>query len=185
MLRTRVITAVVILLVLVGMLFFAPASAWGLFMLAVALAACWEWSRLCGLGRTGQSVYLLLSGALGGCAWMMQLRLPESLFRDFALVGLAFAAAFWIVVALPWLRYKWRPAPVLAALAGWLVIWPTWFAFISCGTSAPGCSLRPRPSCGSRTSPRISPGGASASASSRPRSARASPGRACTAALPA
>jgi len=130
MLRTRVITAVVILLVLVGMLFFAPASAWGLFVLAIALAACWEWSRLCGLGRTGQSIYLLLSGALAGAAWIMQLRLPESLFRDIALVGLAFAAAFWIVVALPWLRFKWRPAPVPAALAGWLVIWPTWFAFV-------------------------------------------------------
>jgi phosphatidate cytidylyltransferase len=130
MLRTRVITAVVILLVLVGMLFFAPSSAWGLFVLAIALAACWEWSRLCGLGRAGQSIYLLLSGALAGAAWVMQLRLPESLFRDIALVGLAFAAAFWIVVALPWLRFKWRPAPVPAALAGWLVIWPTWFAFV-------------------------------------------------------
>jgi phosphatidate cytidylyltransferase len=130
MLRTRVITAVLVLLVVVGMLFFAPSNLWSLFVLAVALAACWEWSRLCGLGRTGQSIYLLLTGALGGAAWMMQLRLPESTFRDIALVELAFAAAFWIAVALPWLRYKWRPAPALAAFAGWLVVWPTWFAFV-------------------------------------------------------
>ncbi len=39
LLRTRVVTAVVVLVVLLGMLFFAPASAWSLFMLAVALVA--------------------------------------------------------------------------------------------------------------------------------------------------
>ena len=130
MLRTRVITAVVILLVLVGMLFFAPASAWSLFVLAIALAGCWEWSRLCGFSRTAQSIYLLLTGVLGGAVWMVQLRAPENLFRDIALAVFVVAAVFWIVVAPLWLRGKWRPAPPLAALAGWLVVWPTWFAFI-------------------------------------------------------
>jgi len=130
MLRTRVITAVIILLVVVGMLFFAPLSGWALFVLAIALAACWEWSRLCGLGKTGQSIYLLLSGGLGGAAWMIYLRAPESVFRDIALVELAFGAAFWILVAVPWLRFRWRPTPVLSAIAGWLVVWPTWYAFV-------------------------------------------------------
>ena len=63
MLRTRVITAVVILVLLVGMLFFAPASAWSVFVLAIALLGCWEWSRMSGLGKTGQAVFLVLSGA--------------------------------------------------------------------------------------------------------------------------
>ena len=66
MLRTRVITAAVILLLLVGMLFFAPALAWSVFVLAIALLGCWEWSRMSGLGKTGQSVFLVLSGA-GTC----------------------------------------------------------------------------------------------------------------------
>ena len=130
MLRTRVITSIVVLVILVGMLFFASPYAWSLFVLAVALAACWEWSRLCGLNRAGQSAYLVLSGALGGAAWMLHLRAPEGLFREIALVELALAAVFWIAVALPWLRFQWRPAPVLAALAGWLVVWPTWYAFV-------------------------------------------------------
>ncbi len=130
MLRTRVITAVVVLLVLVGMVFFATAPAWSLFVLAIALAACWEWSRLCGCGRTAQSVYLLASGALGGACWILQLRAPEIVFRDIALGALAAAALFWIVVAPAWLRFKWRPAPPLAGAAGWLVVWPTWFAFV-------------------------------------------------------
>jgi phosphatidate cytidylyltransferase len=130
MLRTRVITAVAILLVVLGMLFFAPSIGWGLFVLAIALAACWEWSRLCGLGRGGQSLFLAVSGALGGAAWMLQVRASEPLFRDLALVALGVGAVFWIAVALPWLRFRWRPLPVAAALAGWLVIWPTWFAMV-------------------------------------------------------
>ena len=130
MLRTRVITAVVILLVLVGMVFFAPPNAWSLFVLAIALAGCWEWSRLCGFSRAAQSIYLLLTGVLGGALWMVQLRAPEALFREIAVAVFVLAAVFWIVVAPLWLRGKWRPAPVLAGLAGWLVVWPTWFAFI-------------------------------------------------------
>jgi phosphatidate cytidylyltransferase len=131
MLRTRVITAVAVLLVVVGMLFFAPANAWSLFVLAIALAASWEWSRLCGLGRVGQSVFLLLSGVLGGALWMTYLRASEPAFRELTLGVLVVAALFWIVAAPLWLRLKWRPAPALAAAAGWIVVWPTWFAFVA------------------------------------------------------
>ena len=130
MLRTRVITAVLILLVLVGMVFFAPPHAWSLFVLAIALAGCWEWSRLCGFGRGAQSIYLILTGALGGALWMLDLRAPESLFREVAAGVFVVAAVFWIAVAPFWLRNKWRPAPVPAGIAGWLVVWPTWFAFV-------------------------------------------------------
>jgi phosphatidate cytidylyltransferase len=130
MLRTRIITAVLVLLLLVGMVFFAADYAWSLFVLAVALAACWEWSRLCGLGRGGQSAFLALSGALGGAAWMLHVRAPESLFRESALAWLALSVLFWVCVAPLWLRLRWRPAPVAAAFAGWLVVWPTWFAFV-------------------------------------------------------
>ena len=131
MLRTRVITAVAILVVVVGMLFLAPASGWSLFVLAVALAACWEWSRLCGLGSTGQSLYLLLCGAIGGAVWMAYLRASEAAFAQLTLLVLATAAAFWVLVAPLWLKLKWRPPPVAAALAGLVVVWPTWFAFVA------------------------------------------------------
>jgi phosphatidate cytidylyltransferase len=131
MLRTRVITAVVILVLVVGMLFFASPHLWSLFALAVALAACWEWSRLCGLDRTGQSVYLLLSGILGGAAWVAYLRASDPVFRDVMLAVFAVSALFWVLVAPAWLRMKWRPGPLLAAVAGWIVVWPTWFAFVA------------------------------------------------------
>ena len=80
MLLTRVITAVAILVVLIGMLFFASAMVWSLFVLAVALVSCWEWSRMCGLGARGQQVFLFASGALGAVFWLFYARDAESAF---------------------------------------------------------------------------------------------------------
>ncbi len=130
MLRTRVITAVAVLVVLLGMLFFAPAAAWSLFMLLVALVACWEWSRMSRLGSRGQSVYLFLSGALGAGFWLLYQRDPSELFRDAAFRSFLCAVVFWIVFVPIWLARHARPSPFACAIAGWLVVWPTWFAFV-------------------------------------------------------
>ena len=130
MLKTRVITAVAILVVVVGMLFFANAPLWSLFVLAVALAAAWEWSRLCGLTSAGQSVFLALSGAAGAASWLAYLRFTPSEFAALAAAAFAVAALFWILVAPLWLARLARPGPAVCALAGFAVVWPTWFAFV-------------------------------------------------------
>jgi phosphatidate cytidylyltransferase len=129
-LRTRVITAVVILLLLLGMLFLASPIVWSIFVLAIALAGCWEWSGMSGLGSRGQAIFLALSGAIGGALWLLYLRAPDSLFISVASIAFLIAAAFWIVLAPIWLALKARPAPLACALAGWVVMWPTWFAFV-------------------------------------------------------
>ena len=46
MLKTRVITALVLLAVLLPILFLLPAIYLGAFFLAAVLAAAWEWSTL-------------------------------------------------------------------------------------------------------------------------------------------
>jgi phosphatidate cytidylyltransferase len=130
LLRTRVITAVAVLVVLLGMLFFAPASAWSLFMLVVALVACWEWSRMSGLGSRGQSVYLFLSGAIGAGFWVAYERDPGGAFVEASTRAFMCSAVFWIVLVPFWLARRARPSPVACAIAGWLVMWPTWFAFV-------------------------------------------------------
>jgi len=128
-LRTRVITAVVILLLLLGMLFFAPPLVWAAFVLVVAFLGCWEWSRMSGLGKTGQNAYLLLSGAIGGALWLVYAR-ASTYFMTAASISFVIAAIFWIAVAPVWLARKGRPGVVACAIAGWIVMWPTWFAFI-------------------------------------------------------
>ena len=137
MLRTRVITAAVILLLLVGMLFFAPALAWSVFVLAIALLGCWEWSRMSGLGKTGQSVFLVLSGAVGSVLWVLYARSPDTLFMTAASIAFLVAAVFWVVLAPLWLAKKGRPSPLACAAAGWVVMWPTWFAFVVLRDASP------------------------------------------------
>ena len=137
MLRTRVVTAVAVLVVLLGMLFFAPSRAWSLLMLGVALVACWEWSRMSGLGPRGQSAYLFLSGALGAAFWLLYERDPGGAFAEAAARAFLCASVFWIVFVPAWLARLARPSPFACAVAGWLVMWPTWFAFVALRDAGP------------------------------------------------
>jgi phosphatidate cytidylyltransferase len=130
MLATRVITAVVALIVVVAMVFLASRALWSLFMLTVGLVCCWEWSRLSGLAAAGRAVFLALSAAIAGSLLaFQQLAAPEA-FARLALALLAVATVFWIAVAPFWIARHLRPAAALAAFAGWVVVWPTWAAAI-------------------------------------------------------
>jgi phosphatidate cytidylyltransferase len=129
-LLTRVITALAIMPVLLGMLFFASAPAWSLFVLAIALIACWEWSRMCGFTPAGQSAYLLASGAAGGFLWLLYLRLVPGDFIAAAVTGFILATAFWIFATPYWLAKQLRPSASMCGVAGWLVAWPAWLAFV-------------------------------------------------------
>ncbi len=137
MLRTRVITAVVILLLLLGMLFFAPPLVWAAFVLVVALLGCWEWSRMSGLHKTAQNAYLVLSGVIGGVLWLLYARAPDTYFISTASFAFIVAALFWVVLAPLWLASKARPSPFVCAIAGWIVMWPTWLAFVVLRDASP------------------------------------------------
>lgn len=53
MLKTRVITAVVMLAVLLPVTLFAPLAAFGALIGIVLVFAAWEWARLLKLGSAG------------------------------------------------------------------------------------------------------------------------------------
>jgi phosphatidate cytidylyltransferase len=137
MLATRVITALVALVVLLAMVFLAPSWLWSLFMLAVAVVSCWEWSRMCGLGGAARTAFLGISVATGAALWAFQLSAAGGAFLRLALVAFGLAAVFWVLVAPVWVAQRLRPAPAVAALAGWVVIWPTWMAFVVLRAAGP------------------------------------------------
>ena len=137
MLLTRVLTAAAILPVVLGMLFFAPPAWWALFMLVIALAACWEWSRMCGLTAVGQGAYLAASGAIGAFLWLLYLRVVPGNFAAMALTGFIIATVFWIGGVPLWLAQRLRPSPSTCAAAGWIVAWPAWLAFVVLRDTSP------------------------------------------------
>jgi phosphatidate cytidylyltransferase len=90
-----------------------------------------------GLGKTGQSVFLVLSGAVGSVLWLLYARSPDTLFMTAASIAFLVAAVFWVVLAPLWLAKKGRPSPLACAAAGWIVMWPTWFAFVVLRDASP------------------------------------------------
>lgn len=133
MLKTRVITALVILPIVLIELFLFPNWAWGAFTFAIAMVACWEWGRFCQFSQSGTRVYLTLSLLLCTATFFayQQGQLVGIPFRLIALTGFAIAAAFWFFAAPIWLWKVWRPqARWVIGLAGWVAVFPTWFALL-------------------------------------------------------
>ncbi len=132
MLKTRIITALVILPVVLLALFAFPPWAWALFSLGIASAGAWEWARMCGLSAQGRLVYLTLSGLLAVLILAVYFWLPVARFEGIATIAFIIAAAFWLLAAPLWLFNTWRPqSPVFVAAVGWIVIIPTWLALLT------------------------------------------------------
>ncbi len=134
MLRARLLTASVLLVLLGLLLFRAPATIWQGAMLAAALQASWEWAGLARFPGASRMLYVLLTGALaGGMTWASAQDSGVSLE-----VLYAASLLFWILLAPLWLARQWRAdSPALLALTGWVVILPTGFALVSLRMAGP------------------------------------------------
>lgn len=133
MLRTRVITALVMVSVALTALFSFPAWGWGLFTLGLALAGCWEWSRLCAFSVAARRAYLLLSSTVAVLMFLLywQQQMFGVTFNGVALAGWLLAVPFWLLLVPLWLAKVWRPATGwVSAAAGWLVVFPTCLALL-------------------------------------------------------
>ena len=128
MLKTRVITALVLLTVLLPILFLLPAMYVGVFFLVALLAAAWEWSRLLA-PEAGRAAWLY---ALFCLAIILFLLGMQNASWQFALLLLA--VIFWFFVA-PFILAKGmnvsleklRPFYVVLGL---ILLPATWFALV-------------------------------------------------------
>ena len=137
MLKTRVVTALVLLAVFLAALFRLPPLGWLLFATLVAAVAAWEWGALmalAGVARVALGAGLAVIG-LGLAAFDPAALGLEPGFADAGWrLGRWFyvpAAAFWLFVAPCWLRRRWRlPKSLLGVAIGLLLILPTWLALV-------------------------------------------------------
>jgi phosphatidate cytidylyltransferase len=143
MLKTRVITALVLLLVFLAALFWLPRRPWAAFAGLVLVPAAWEWGRLIKLSRVSCGLYVLVVAA--ACAVLFALAQGATAGGPVALqsgglrstVYLA-ASIFWMLVVPLWLWRSWLPrARWLAALTGLLVLVPTWMALVELREPSP------------------------------------------------
>ena len=139
MLKTRVLTAAVLIPAVLAALFLLPPLGWGIVMLAIIALAAHEWARLVGLATTAQwlfaTVTLLIGAALllpatAGFArsW------PDTLV--FAVCGIG--TLFWIVVAPPWVIVRWpTQARLPMIVVGWVVLIGAWVALVELQARSP------------------------------------------------
>ena len=124
MLKQRVITALLLVFLLGGVLFFLPSIYVPPAFVVIVACAGWEWVRLM---RLSNSAGYLFAVALMLVCWQILVGVPESVTSIFGI-----SAAFWLVIAPLWFRKKWPLAgnDAFGYGIGLLVIVPTWLAMV-------------------------------------------------------
>jgi len=131
MLKTRVITALVLLVLFLAALFWLSPLAWAVFAGVLVIPAAWEWGKLIKLRRVACGLYVVLVAAV--CATLFGLAQANApIGRPGAQIAAYLVASlFWIVVVPLWLWRSWLPrSRWLAALTGLVVLVPTWLALV-------------------------------------------------------
>jgi phosphatidate cytidylyltransferase len=128
MFPARLATALVLLAGCITALLLLPSWAWAVLLLAVLAIAAWEWGALAGFGSALSSGYAVI---IVGSAVAIGLAIAGGIGRSGAVETAIYGAScvFWLLVVLPWLALggKAQP-PFVLALAGWVVLVPTWLA---------------------------------------------------------
>lgn len=145
MLRTRVITALVLMALLLPSLFWLPQTAWALLIAAFIGIAAWEWGALLAWSSASRWLLGLVTSAL--CAALALLD-PGAIGADGFAPGQPWvyvlylaSAAFWCLVIPFWLRGKWSLGGVYGLFVGAVVLLPTWLAMVQLRALGPGLLL--------------------------------------------
>jgi phosphatidate cytidylyltransferase len=129
MLKTRVITAIVLLAVFLPVTLFAPVGAFGALIAFVVVFAAWEWARLLKVGGVGPIIYALVAAValVASTKLGTEVNPPRSLFQA--------AAIFWVLAG-PFVLLR-KPALAQGAwrlfllLAGIVVFAACWHALVA------------------------------------------------------
>ncbi len=137
MLKTRIVTAIVLVSAFLLALFYLPPIGWLAVSTLIAALAAWEWGALIGFGKQARVSFGL---AVVVVAVLTAIASPGTVGiageSDSAAIALGRwfyypSAAFWILVAPIWMKSRWRiHGSVLGVLVGAVVILPTWLALV-------------------------------------------------------
>ncbi len=130
MLKTRIVTAIVLIVFFLSALFYLPAVFWAILLLGLAVIAAREWCRLASFTTHQTVLYLILTTLLGGELLFL---LSEAVAIDPGSSSMLWiymvSCLFWVIVVPVLLRLT-RPVKRVSLLMfmGWLVLLPTCLA---------------------------------------------------------
>lgn len=131
MLKSRVITAIILLVLFLLALFALPAAGWIVLVVVMVLQGTSEWSRLAKLsGRQANLFWGLTLLMMLGLVWFdASHTLAQQVFPHLLVYGVS--ALLWLIVVPTWLMVGWKvERPWLMALVGWAVLIPTGLAML-------------------------------------------------------
>lgn len=135
MLKTRVLTALVLVPAVLAALFLLSPMAWALVLLAVVGWAAHEWARLATFPPPLHTAFVLATVCL---ALALLLYPDRGAAYAYAKGMLVIAGAFWIVAAPLWIVNRWpTQSRVPMALLGVIVLVATWVALVELRARSP------------------------------------------------
>ena len=130
---TRIITAVVVLLVFLPATFLLPEAGWTILALLLTIAAALEWARLTGLGSAATAIFAALVAISS---------LVVSDYPPAKLFVYGCACIFWVLIA-PYLLFKRvdMHKPVLSKFLGLILLPAVFSALVELRAISPGVLL--------------------------------------------
>lgn len=127
MLKTRILTALVLLPLMLTALFALPQPWWAAFSALVTGLALWEYTRMMAMPAVVKWPYLAFSAVLAALLWLFG-RPFGAWMQLLALLSLL----FWLVLAPLWLKRHWKLSDGwVARLLGWVLMVPAWLGFLA------------------------------------------------------
>jgi phosphatidate cytidylyltransferase len=132
MLRTRILTSLVLGAGFLAALFLLPDLYWSLLMLAVIAIAFSEWGGMSAMSKPWQHVYTGFVTLFGIMVILADDIGMPALQSQVMFYSILVAAIFWLLLAPVWLMFRFKlRQPLLMAVIGFIVLFPTWLALIS------------------------------------------------------
>lgn len=138
MLKSRVITAIILLVLLLLALFVLPDSGWVTLVIVLVLQGSSEWSKLAKLGSRKATLFWVLSLVMMlGLVWFDAHHTSDQQVPMHLLVY-AVSALLWLIIVPTWMIAGWKVEQhLLMALVGWAVLIPTGLAMLDLRAANP------------------------------------------------
>tara|TARA_R110002073_G_scaffold101455_2_gene230544 strand:+ start:4495 stop:5319 length:825 start_codon:yes stop_codon:yes gene_type:complete len=130
MLKTRILTVVIILPLFLVALFYLPEIFWAALLLSLTVTGSREWCGLAQFSVQNTIIYMLLTALVGGeLLFLLSEAVQIDMYSPIFTWIYVFSFVFWIIGAPLFLRQS-QPIknPILLMLVGWLLLLPTCLA---------------------------------------------------------